>query len=590
VSSRRLSAWFEQRRAELARIPTLTGRVLPAVRSAKTSGTAPFIAWLEGHAARTPEGLFCELGDDRRTFREVLSRARRAARVLVDKGVRPGDVVALMGGNSPAYLELIFAISYAGASAALINPELRGAPLAHALNAVEPRLSLVESAVRASWTEPESSTATSVLDFGYGELDELAAHAAELDRPRADPAGDFVFVFTSGTTGLPKPCRVSHERARAAATIFGSLAFEFRAGDKLYCPLPLHHSSALLIGVGAALVAGVPIALRRKFSVREFAADLQRYGATATLYIGDVCRSLVHSPVTEAERSLRLRVAVGNGLEARVWTEFQRRFGQPQIREFYASTEAPAAILNLTGTVGSLGHVPFERRRGFRLARLDAEQHSLARDQRGRASECTADEPGELLFRVFPSASDPHGAFRGYTDREASAARIAHDVFEVGDAYFRSGDVLRRDRDGYFYFVDRLGDAFRWKGENVSALEVERVLDASLGFPGVAVFGVAVPGYPGRAGCAEIVSEGPFDAQAVARAALALPMHARPCFLHAVPALEHTSSFKIKKHALDLADALARGEGESLWVRQNESYVVLTQKLWDDLCRGQARL
>jgi fatty-acyl-CoA synthase len=588
VSSWPTPAWFAQRRAELARIPVLAGRVLPAIRRAQASRTAPFIAWLEAHAACTPDALFCEQGDERRTFAEAKNGALRAARVLVDAGVQPGDVVALIGGNSPAYLELILAISYAGAAAALINPELREGPLAHALRAVMPRLSLVESVVREAWSEAEASALTGrVLGFGHGELDELAAQAVELAEPRADPQGDFVFIFTSGTTGLPKPCRVSHERARSAATIFGSVAFEFRAGDKLYCALPLHHSSALLIGVGAALVAGVPIALRRKFSAREFASDLRRYGATATLYIGDVCRALVHSAPTEAERGLRLRVAVGNGLERRVWIEFQRRFGQPLIREFYASTEAPAAILNLTGTVGSLGHVPFERRRGFRLARLDAEQRSLERSKDGRASECATDEPGELLLRVFPSAREPHGAFRGYTDREASDARIAHDVFEAGDTYFRSGDVLRRDRQGYFYFVDRLGDAFRWKGENVSVLEVEQVLDAALGFPGVAVFGVPVPGYPGRAGCVEVVSEGPFDVARMARAALALPVHARPCFVRPMPSLEHTSSFKIKKHALDLGRLAA---SESLWVRQNDAYVVLTQNLWDDLCRGQARL
>ncbi len=572
----------------------LATRVLPAVRRAKASRTAPFIAWLEAHAARTPDALFCEMADERISFAEAKSRARRSARVLVDAGVQPGDVVALIAGNSPAYLVLILAISYAGAAAALINPELRGEPLTHALGALEPRLSLVESVVLRAWSELEASApAGRVLAFGDGAFDRLTEQADELDQPRADPQGDFVFIFTSGTTGLPKPCRVGHERARSAATIFGSIAFEFRAGDKLYCALPLHHSSALLIGVGAALVAGVPIALRRKFSAREFASDLRRYGATATLYIGDVCRALVHSAPTEAERDLRLRVAVGNGLDAGVWTEFQRRFGRPLIREFYASTEAPAAILNLTGTVGSLGHVPFERRRGFRLARLDAEQSELLRDAAGRASDCVADEPGELLLRVFPSAAEPHGAFRGYTDREASAARIAHDVFEPGDAYFRSGDVLRRDRSGYFYFVDRLGDAYRWKGENVSALEVERVLDSSLGFPGVAVFGVAVPGYPGRAGVADVVSEGAFDAAGMARAALALPVHARPCFVRPVPSLERTSSFKIKKRALDLptaAASAASASSESVWVRQNDSYVVLTQELWDDLCRGQARL
>jgi len=334
-------------------------------------------------------------------------------------------------------------------------------------------------------------------------------------------------------------------------------------------------------------VARVPVALRRKFSAREFAADLVRYGATATIYVGDVCRALVQGPPSAAELACRLRVAVGNGLGADVWPEFARRFGQPTIREFYASTEAPAAILNLTGTVGSLGHVPFARQRGFRLARLDDELLELRREGDGRARAPVDGEPGELLLRVFPSAREPHGAFAGYTDPVASERRMARDVFEVGDVYFRSGDLLRRDRHGYFFFVDRLGDGFRWKGENVSALEVERVLDQGLGFPGVAVFGVAVPGFPGKAGFAEVVAPGDFDVAVFARAALALPAHARPCFVRPVPRLDQTSTFKVKKRALELSSAL----GSSLvWVRQNGSYVVLTRELWDDLCRGQARL
>jgi fatty-acyl-CoA synthase len=510
--------------------------------------------------------------------------------VLVAAGVRRGDVVALVGGNSPSYLLILLAIAYAGASAALVNPELTGAPLAHALRVSAPSLTVVESVyLPALLGLPEPPPSERMLDFGHGELDVRAESAPEISRPLADPTGDFVLIFTSGTTGMPKPCRVRHERARAAATIFGSVAFEFREGDKLYCALPLHHSSALLIGVGAALVAGVPIALRRKFSAREFAADLARYSATATLYVGDVCRALVHTDVSPAEHGLRLRVAVGNGLEPEIWPEFQRRFGKPTIREFYASTEAPSAILNLNGKVGSLGHVPFERRRGFRLARLDADRVDLLRNAAGHAIECRADEPGELLLRVFPSASEPLGAFGGYTDQAASAVRIARDVFEAGDAYFRSGDALRRDADGYYYFVDRLGDGFRWKGENVSALQVERVLSAGLGFSGVAVFGVVVPGYPGRAGFAEVASVAPtpFDAERFATAARALPAHARPCFVRAVTELELTSSFKIKKRALDLG---ALAQREALWVRQQDSYVVLTPKLWDDLLSGHARL
>ncbi|HEY5376430.1 MAG TPA: AMP-binding protein [Polyangiaceae bacterium] len=580
--------WLKQRRSELARLPVLLGRVLPAVRLAKRSGTAPFIAWLEAHAEQRPDALFCEQGDVQVSFARARNRARRIARVLVDEGVQPGDVVALVGGNSPDYLLMLLGIVYAGAAAALINPELRGEPLAHALRAAAPRVSLFEHAYHAACSElSDPALAGTVLDFGPGQLDKLAEHAPEIAQPLADPDGDFVLIYTSGTTGLPKSCRVRHERARSAATIFGSVAFEFRSGDKLYCALPLHHSSALLVGVGAALVAGVPIALRRKFSAREFASDLLRYNATATLYIGDVCRALVHSEASPAESALRLRVAVGNGLQSQIWSEFQRRFGQPVIREFYASTEAPSAILNLDGKHGSLGHVPFEHSRGFRLARLDAAGRGIERDADGRARVCAPDEPGELLLRVFPSARDPHGAFGGYTDQAASVGRVARDVFELGDAYFRSGDLLRRDRQGYFYFVDRLGDGFRWKGENVSALEVERVLDAELGFPGVAVFGVAVPGYPGRAGFADIAGDAAFDAARLALASRALPAHARPCFARVVPALELTSSFKIKKRSVDMSAIVGT---QALWVRQQDSYVVLTQKLWDDLCRGQARL
>ncbi len=338
-------------------------------------------------------------------------------------------------------------------------------------------------------------------------------------------------------------------------------------------------------------MAGVPVALRRKFSAREFASDLARYGATATLYVGDVCRALVHSPVTPAESALQLRVAVGNGLEAQVWTEFQRRFGRPQIREFLRldrsarrglEPDRPRGLARShpvrAGGAGSAWLASTRNGSNSRATRTQAVRSSAARTSRV-----------SFLFRVFPNAEAPHGAFGGYTDEAASRARIAVDVFEAGDAYFRSGDVLRRDRHGFFYFVDRLGDGFRWKGENVSALEVQRVLDAGLGFPGVAVFGVAVPGYPGRAGFAEVVSpaSSPFDAEAFARASLALPAHARPCFVRPVAALELTSSFKIRKHTLDLSSARLH---EALWVRQNGRYVVLTQKLWDDLCRGQARL
>lgn len=577
------------------RLPVLLGRVAPAIRRAKKSGTAPWLAWLAGHVASNPSGLFCELDAERISYGEAAARVRALAAVLARHGLEPGDRVALIGGNSPMYLLLVLAVAYAGGAAALINPELGGEPLAHALRAVGPKLSLLEHTQRAPFdtlSNEDRALAQRVLTYGDAnqDLESAARGVAPLDAPRAIASGDFVLIFTSGTTGLPKPCRVRHDRARSAATIFGSVAFEFRAGDKLYCPLPLHHSSALLVGVGAALVAGVPVVLRRKFSAREFIPDLVRTGATASLYIGETCRALLRVPANELERRSKLRLLVGNGLDADTWRELRARFPRVRVREFYASTEAPSAILNLNGELGSLGHVPFETKRGFRLARLDDDQRDLFRNSAGHAELCAPNEPGELLLRVSPSAREPHGEFGGYTDEAASSARILHGVFEPGDAYFRSGDVLRRDRAGYFYFVDRLGDAYRWKGENISALQVERVLAAALGGAELAVAGVAVPGHPGRAGLAELVAVN-LDVAHFTRATRELPAHARPLFVHLVPALDRTSSFKVKKRALDLASLVSSCAAESsLWIRQGDSYVVLNPKLWDDLCRGRIRL
>jgi len=573
----------------------LLGRVMPAIRRAKKSGTAPWLAWLADRANDNPEGLFCELDEERLSYAETAERVRMLARVLVEQGLRVGDRVALIGGNSPTYLLLVLAVAHAGGTSALLSPELTGESLAHALRAVAPKLTLVEHAQRAALdTVARSALAAAGRVSGYGdpgqELERAASVAVPLREPRADPTGDFVLIFTSGTTGLPKPCRVRHDRARSAATIFGSVAFEFRRGDKLYCPLPLHHSSALLAGVGAALVAGVPVALRRKFSAREFMPDVVRYGATASLYIGETCRAILRAPESPSSRVSKLRLLVGNGLDIDTWRELRARFPRVRVREFYASTEAPSAILNLDDRLGSLGHVPFEQRRGFRLARLNEEGNDVFRSPDGRAQRCAPDEPGELLLRVRPSPREPHGEFGGYTDETASRLRILRDVFEPGDAYFRSGDVLRRDRAGYFYFVDRLGDAYRWKGENISALQVERVLAAALGEVEIAVTGVVVPGHPGRAGLAELVTA-ELDLARFVRATHDLPSHARPQFVRLVSALDRTSSFKVKKRALDLTSLVGQGApARALWVRQDDSYVVLTPKLWDDLCRGRKRL
>ncbi|NOY90494.1 MAG: AMP-binding protein, partial [Deltaproteobacteria bacterium] len=293
--------------------------------------------------------------------------------------------------------------------------------------------------------------------------------------PPAEDA-DFVYIYTSGTTGLPKPCRVSHERAIMAGAGFGSLMFRFEPGDVLYCVLPLYHSSALLLGLGAAVITRTPMALRSSFSAHAFWPDVVRYGATAILYIGELCRYLLATETCREEHLHRVRVAVGNGLRPDVWTPFAERFRIPEIREFYGATEAPGILLNLSGKPGAIGHLPLAGRPLFELARYDADAGELARDGDGFCVHAGPEEPGELLVRIADEPISPLTEYRGYTDEHASKKKELFDVFRAGDHFYRTGDLLRVDAQGFFYFVDRIGDTYRWKGENVSTAEVADVL------------------------------------------------------------------------------------------------------------------
>jgi fatty-acyl-CoA synthase len=200
-----------------------------------------------------------------------------------------------------------------------------------------------------------------------------------------------------------------------------------------------------------------------------------------------------------------VRVAVGNGLRADIWEEFQRRFDIPLIREFYSATEAPGVIINITGKVGSIGHVPFRRLSAMKLARYDVEQDELIRGADGFCVECGADEVGELLIELKENPKSALGDFRGYTDPEATRKKQLHDVFRKGDRYFRSGDLMRFDANDYFYFVDRIGDTFRWRAKRPTA---EAEDQSRPGIKSATVVGVSVPGAEAPRGLAALNAKG----------------------------------------------------------------------------------
>ncbi len=557
---------------ELGLVPDAVRKILPWLVLARDEGTWTLARKVREHATRTPHGLALEMGDERLTWAEFQAKIERAARVLRDLGVARGEVLAIMGHNSPMYVALVLAATHVGATAALINSRLEGAPLSHAILSSRCRLALVErELVDAARARADLSDKVRIVEFGEGELDERMAKAPSAPTRPADVKSgeDFVYIYTSGTTGLPKPCRVSHAKAVIGGIALGTAVWSFRPTDKLYCVLPLYHSSALLIGFSSAIMTGTPIALRRSFSARAFFSDVRRYHATATLYIGELCRYLLASPVSPDEAHGSLRIAVGNGLRADLWDAFQERFGIEDVREFYGATEAPGILLNFTGRKGSVGRMPGRRLSSLRVIRYDVDSDTHPRGADGLCIECGPGEVGELVVVLRDRALTPLGEFRGYTDDEATRRKLLTDVFSRGDRVYRSGDLLRYDEDDCFYFVDRIGDTFRFKGENVSTAEVAEVLGRTPGVAQCAVSSIALPGVDGRAGVAVVVCDAlPVDA--FERSARELPDYARPWLVKVTQSIETTATFKILRQRIDLEAVL--DEKERFWVKDGERY------------------
>jgi len=601
------SSYREPLKEELAAIPRLAFGTLPHLASAMVGGT--MVDAVARNAQKRPKGLAFVMDRQRLTWRDVDAMGSRLAHVLAGEGIQPGAVVALLGANSPTYVALVLGIARAGATAALVNHHVSGRALAHAIEAAEAQLVITEARFTAALDDAEVVLPRMV--YGEGEL-EAAMDRAPLEpfapiKPgarevlgnkakmlltgEAPEEPDYIYIYTSGTTGLPKPCRISHGRAVMAAAGFAKAVFELTEDDVVYSPLPLYHASGLMLGAGACIVSGATLAIRDGFSASAYWDDVHRYDATALLYIGELCRYLVAAPERDGERDHQVRIAVGNGLRPDVWPRFQERFGIDTVREFYAATEAPGFIVNLEGRVGAVGHVPWRRSGWMRLVKYDIETDEHLRGPDGFLLDCDAGEPGELLVRLSDRPISAASEFRGYTSEEATRKKVLHDVFRDGDRYFRTGDLLRRDQDDYFYFVDRIGDTYRWKGENVSTAEVADTLAESEAIAEVTVVGVAVPGQEGRAGLAVVVpANGAFDPGAFASAAERLPAYARPRFIRVTDALETTGTHKVRKTTFANDGVDPATVDDDVYVLDGASYTPMDEALWAKVQGGTHRL
>ena len=536
------------------------------------------------------------------TYSDMEAYANRVAHWARSLELEPGDTVVVFVRNRAEYVPIWFGLAKVGVVPALVNFQLSGQALAHCVNISDAKAVIVDADMVEQWQGASDRVTADAPAFaafgaiqGMESFDE-ALGAQPTTRPDAAIRGGItggdqaMKMFTSGTTGMPKAAKVTHVRCFNYMRGIGAGA---KAGpsDRMMMVLPMYHATGGLVGVGAALTYGGAVIVRPKFSATRFWEECVRDGATLFTYVGELCRFLLSCDEVPEEKQHKIRCILGNGLRPEVWEPFVQRFDIPKVIEFYGATEGNASLISVDGPPGAVGRVPGYLKSRFNLdiIKYDVERDSHPRGADGFAVRADVGEAGELIAEI--RTDDARFRFDGYESSAATKKKILRDVFTKGDAWFRSGDLLRKDEHDYYYFVDRIGDTFRWKAENVATNEVAGVISK---FPGVTqanVYGVEVPGYDGRAGMAAIVAEGELDLPALREHIEAnLPHYARPVFLRLSRESETTSTFKFKKTNLVKAGFDPDKVSDPMYVLVDGKYEPLGRNMHERVLSGEARL
>lgn len=491
------------------------------------------------------------------TYAELDARANGIAHWALSQGMTAGDTVALFMENRPDYVAVWYGLSKVGVITSLINTNLEGEGLRHCIETCGATHVVTgaeqDDAVRGVLETLEARPTLWTLGgrFGY-DLENMLGRLPDnrpdrLHREHLRGKDTCLYVYTSGTTGLPKAAKLSQLRL---ATMMRSFIAPCNVTDKdsVYVPLPLYHATGGVCAIGIALLTGATIVLRRKFSASGFWDDCADNDVSVFVYIGELCRYLINQPEHRKERAHNVRVGFGNGLSGDIWQKFSDRFGIPKLVEFYASTEGNVRYMNVDGKVGAVGRVPPYLKFAFdhiAIVKFDPATEKPVRDAEGRCVLAAHNEAGEAIGRV---GQDGRSSFDGYKDSAATEQKVLVDVFEDDDRWFRTGDLLKQDADGYVYFVDRIGDTFRWKGENVSTQDVAAALCKQPGIATANVYGVKLPNTEGRAGMAAVTLNKAVQFENLYGCVRAcLPAYAMPIFLRVESEAATTGTFKFRK-------------------------------------------
>jgi acyl-CoA synthetase (AMP-forming)/AMP-acid ligase II len=566
------------------------------------------------------------------TFRQTYDTVLRYAGHLHSQhGLRPGETIALDLMNSPQFLFLVLAIWSLGGLPALINYNLTSTAFIHSVRVSSARLLIMDPEVEPMALTEETRSTLQAPDFCNGVPLEIAVwtealqssleeqppfHAPDTVRSGAIARSPCVLIFTSGTTGLPKAAIVPWDRTVIGSGMIGRWMglrpVTAKRPDRFYTAMPLYHGSAFQLAFHCCLCCPATLVLSRRFSVSNFWNEVVAADATAIQYVGETLRYLLTAPPQPDDRTKHhVRLALGNGLRPDVWDSFRDRFGVETIAEFYGATEAVAASWNLSrntfssgavGQVGLLGEIFFSRTQS--IVEVDWESEAPRRDPKtGFCVKARRGEPGELLYAVDPK--DIGAKYQGYLgNKQASESKIWRDVHKRGDAWFRSGDVVRFDKEGRLWFSDRIGDTFRWRSENVSTAEVAQVLGRHPAILEACVYGVEIAHHDGRAGCAAVllrdvgspsvpVPESVLESIATF-ARNALPKYAVPVFMRVVTEILATGNNKQQKHTLraEGVDPGNVGGGDRLYYLRagSDRFEAFGRKEWNDLKDGRIML
>ena len=551
------------------------------------------------------------------TLGELEVLGNRVAHWCTSLELQQGDTVALLLLNCPEFVAVWMGAAKVGLSTALLNTSATGKALLHSISASTskckgPKTLIIDAELSKSVQDEYVAAGLrelgvrvhvwqTLLNRGGGDVSRASpTRPSKTFRANVKENDTLLYIFTSGTTGLPKASKISHTRFFLASLPLGVFCQLDSKVDRIYSPLPLFHSAAGMLGVGAALRTGAVMVIRKKFSVRSFSSDCITFKVTCIQYIGELCRYLDQAPPCDLDGNLKIANAFGNGLSKDVWQKFQLRYNVANVIEFYASTEGNLALFNATGKVGALGYVPriFDFLYPVRLVKPDPNAMSLPlrHSQSGHCESAGVNEVGLLIGPINTSRTDRR--FDGYLDKEATEKKILSNVFSTGDSYFNSSDLLTRDQVGYFFWSDRTGDTFRWKGENIATSQVEMVVTE--GVPGVhecCCYGIDVPGADGKCGMASIslgrgVSVDGFDFRALFRVQQQnLQPQAILRFIRIVDGeLPKTETLKYQKSGL-VQLGVKRGDDQIFVISiSTETYVAFSDLLFDEFKAGKLKL